>query len=133
MIQCKRVYEAASEADGCRILVDRLWPRGLRKDRLALHAWLPEVAPSTAVRQAFGHRAERFEAFRQAYRAELAARPEHWVGLLDKARQGRLTLLYAARDSRCNHAQVLAEWLEDALDRQQPGSSPVCYAGERPD
>lgn len=133
MIRCKRVYEAASADDGQRVLVDRLWPRGRRKDSLALDAWLREVAPSNALRQRFAHEPERFDEFRQAYRAELAARPGHWWALLDKARQGDLTLLYAARDEQRNNARVLAEFLEEELERQRPGSSPVCYAGELPD
>lgn len=130
MIQCKRVYEPAEPADGYRVLVDRLWPRGRRKADLALDAWLREVAPSTALRKTFGHHSEGFETFSERYRAELAAHPEHWLGLLDKARQGRLTLLFAAKDERRNNARVLAEFLEEELERQRPGSSPVCYAGE---
>ncbi|MES2821093.1 MAG: DUF488 family protein [Pseudomonadota bacterium] len=132
MIQCKRLYEPSAEQDGYRVLVDRLWPRGCARDSLKLDAWLRELGPSAELRKAFGHRPERFEAFRQGYRAELAAHPEYWMGLLDKARAGNLTLLFAARDGQRNNARVLAEWLEDELERQQPGSSPVCYAGEDP-
>lgn len=130
MIQCKRVYEPAKPADGYRVLVDRLWPRGRRKADLALDAWLREVAPSAALRKAFAHQSEGFESFSERYRAELAARPEQWMGLLDKARQGTLTLLFAAKDERRNNARVLAEFLEEELERHRPGSSPVCYAGE---
>ncbi len=128
MIRCKRVYEPVEEADGQRVLVDRLWPRGCRKDGLALAGWLKEVAPSDALRKAFGHDPALFDDFRQRYRAELAGHPEHWQGLLEMAEKGTLTLLYAARDERCNNAQVLAEFLEDELDRRGPSSSPVCYA-----
>ena len=130
MIACKRVYDAANAEDGQRILVDRLWPRGMGKEALAHDDWLPALAPSAALRKAFGHDPERFDEFRDAYRGELAARPEYWWPLLDCARQGTLTLLYAAKDVRCNNAVVLAEFLEDALERQGPGSSPPCYAGE---
>ena len=130
MIQCKRVYELAEPADGYRVLVDRLWPRGRRKADLALDAWLREVAPSAALRKAFGHHSAGFETFRQRYRAELAAHPEYWMGLLDKARQGTLTLLFAAKETRQSNARVLAEFLEEELERQRPGSSPVCYADE---
>lgn len=130
MIQCKRVYLDAGADDGRRVLVDRLWPRGLAKDRLPLDAWLPQVAPSTALRKAFGHRPEAFEDFRIAYRQELASHPEHWQALLHWAASGRLTLLYAARDETHNNARVLADFLEEALERRGSPSSPVCYQGE---
>lgn len=128
MIQCKRVYEAISVADGRRVLVDRLWPRGLSKARLQLDDWLPEVAPSTQLRRQLAHVPEAFEAFRAQYRAELATHPEYWQGLLARAEQGGLTLLFSARDLQLNNARVLAEFLEDELERRGPPSSPVCYA-----
>ena len=128
MIQCKRVYEASSATDGRRVLVDRLWPRGLSKTKLQLDAWLPEVAPSTPLRRQFAHEPQAFEAFRAQYRIELAAHPEYWQGLLELAEQGVLTLLFTARDTQLNNAQVLAEFLEDELARRGPSSSPVCYA-----
>jgi uncharacterized protein YeaO (DUF488 family) len=128
MIQCKRVYEDISPTDGRRVLVDRLWPRGLSKAKLQLDAWLPEVAPSTQLRQQFAHETQAFEAFRAQYRAELAAHPEYWQGLLEPAEQGMLTLLFSARDPQLNNARVLAEFLEDELQRRGPPSSPVCYA-----
>ena len=131
MIQCKRVYEDISAADGCRVLVDRLWPRGLSKAKLRLDAWLPEVAPSTQLRRQFAHEPEAFEAFeafRTQYRAELAAHPEYWQGLLARAEQGVLTLLFSAKDAQLNNARVLAEFLEDELERRGPPNSPVCYA-----
>ncbi|OLU28671.1 MarR family transcriptional regulator [Pseudomonas sp. PA15(2017)] len=130
MICCKRVYEPAEDTDGYRVLVDRLWPRGVSKAGLQHHAWLREVAPSTALRRAFGHRVGAFEAFSQGYRRELAAHPEHWQGLLARAGAGSVTLLYAARDQERNNARVLQDFLEDELDRQGASSSPVCYAGE---
>lgn len=117
MIQCKRVYEPASPADGRRVLVDRLWPRGIRKEALAMDDWLKEVAPSNEVRKQFCHDPALFDSFREHYRAELQAHPEHWWGLL-----------YGAHDQQHNNAVVLAEFLEEELDRQQPGSSPTCYA-----
>lgn len=128
MIQCKRVYDAATAEDGQRVLVDRLWPRGLSKNSAHMDDWLPAVAPSTPLRRQFGHDPAAFEAFRRQYRAELAGHPEHWQGLLVCARQGTLTLLYAARDVQLNNARVLAEFLEDELDRGGAPSSPVCYA-----
>lgn len=127
MIQCKRVYEPFASADGHRVLVDRLWPRNLRKEQLR-GGWLREVAPSSELRQALHQGQLDFDAFTQRYRQELAAHPEHWWPLLEVAGKGSLTLLYAGRDAVHNNALVLARWLEDELDRQGPSSSPVCYA-----
>jgi len=131
MILCKRAYEARETSDGYRVLVDRLWPRNIRKEDLALDDWRRELAPSTALRQAFKHDGLGFEAFRERYRKELAAHPEHWWPLLDIALKGPLTLIYAARDEQQNNARVLAEWLEDELERRGAPSSPTCYAGGR--
>ena len=129
MIRCKRVYELLEPGDGQRVLVDRLWPRNRRKDQLQA-LWLPEVAPSTALRQAFHAGEVDFAGFAERYREELTARPEHWWKLLGMAGQGDVTLLYAGKDTEHNNATVLAQWLEDELERQGPGSSPVCYADE---
>lgn len=128
MIQCKRAYDPAAADDGSRVLVDRLWPRNCRKDQLPLLAWNREVAPSTELRRAFKQGDLDFAAFRVHYRQELSGRPEHWMPLLDMARKGTLTLIYSAREPLQNNAQVLAEWLEDELDRDDAPSSPVCYA-----
>lgn len=130
MIRCKRVYDARENDDGHRVLVDRLWPRGWRKEALAHDQWLRDVAPSDELRRRFGHQVEAYPAFRDAYRRELAARPEHWQGLLARAAAGNLTLLYAARDTEHNNARVLQDFLEDELERRGDSSSPVCYAGE---
>lgn len=127
MIRCKRVYEREEEGDGYRVLVDRLWPRGCRKDALPHDQWLRDVAPSAQLRRSFGHQAEVYERFRNAYRRELAAHPEFWQELLARAAAGNLTLLYAAEH---NNARVLQDFLEDELERRGDSSSPVCYAGE---
>ncbi|MGN8275075.1 DUF488 domain-containing protein [Pseudomonas sp. SMN5] len=127
MIQCKRAYEAAGAEDGVRILVDRLWPRNCRKDALVITEWLPEVAPSHELRKAFKAGAVSFDAFRAAYQRELAARPELWWRLVDVARDGNLTLVYAAGSTVENNAVVLAQWLEDEVEKRAEGSSPVCY------
>jgi uncharacterized protein YeaO (DUF488 family) len=127
MIRCKRVYEAAADEDGQRVLVDRLWPRNKRKEDLQ-GQWLREVAPSDELRRAFHQGEVDFAGFTQRYQQQLAAHPEHWYPLLDLADKGPLTLLYAAKNTEHNNAQVLAEWLEDELERRGPGSSPVCYA-----
>ncbi|QBF26439.1 DUF488 family protein [Pseudomonas tructae] len=129
MIRCKRVYDPLEASDGQRVLVDRLWPRNKRKDQLQA-VWMPEVAPSTVLRQAFHGGEVDFSGFAERYRQELSAQPAHWWKLLGMAGQGDLTLLYAGKDTARNNATVLAQWLEDELERRGPGSSPVCYADE---
>ena len=112
-IRLHRVYDDASPGDGTRVLVDRLWPRGLRKDEAHLDAWLRDVAPSTELRRWYGHDPERFDEFRQRYLAELRD-PDHRqaLGELDDlARRGRLTLLTATRDLNHSQAAVLADQL----------------------
>jgi len=110
MIQCKRVYLEAEASDGQRVLVDRLWPRGMSREALTLDEWLAEVAPSSELRKSFAHRPEAFDDFRKAYRRELCAHPELWQRLLHRATQGTVTLLYAARDETQNNARVLADF-----------------------
>ncbi len=127
MIVCKRVYLPAMPEDGFRVLVDRLWPRGCSKAGLVLDAWLRELAPSTALRQSFAHDPGHFAEFRRAYRAELATLPALWRPLLERARHGTLTLLYAARDEQLNNARVLAEFLDEQL--ALPAAAD-CAAGE---
>ncbi|MDB5983613.1 MAG: hypothetical protein JWQ69_4628 [Pseudomonas sp.] len=131
MIQCKRAYDPASPDDGHRVLIDRLWPRNLRKDQLILDEWLPDTGPSTELRKAFKHGELSFADFRTQYHRELTAHPEHWWRLLEPARAGTLTLVYSAKDTDHNNAVVLLEWLEDELDKQGAHSSPVCYADEK--
>ncbi|MFL9811806.1 DUF488 family protein [Stutzerimonas sp. VN223-3] len=131
MILCKRAYEQTQASDGYRVLVDRLWPRNCRKVQLPLDDWMADLAPSTALRRSFKSGELDFNAFSQAYRKELTAHPEHWWPLLEIAERGPLTLIYAARDEHANNARVLAEWLEEELERRGAQSSPTCYAGER--
>lgn len=114
-IRTRRIHDPVDPAGGTRVLVDRVWPRGVRKADAALDRWAKGVAPSTALRKWFGHDPERFEAFAEAYRRELEECPEAVAELLDFARRGELTLLYAARDRRCNHARVLAEFLAERV------------------
>ncbi|MGR4975791.1 DUF488 domain-containing protein [Pseudomonas sp. LARHCG127] len=133
MIQCKRAYETASAEDGARVLVDRLWPRNCPKDALAIAEWLPEVGPSHELRKAFKAGALSFAEFSVAYRRELAARPEHWWKLVDVAQGGMLTLVYAAKSPVENNAVVLAQWLEDEVEKRAEGSSSVCYLGDFPE
>ena len=115
MIQVKRVYEAAEPQDGARFLVERLWPRGMKKAALQMDGWLKEVAPTTALRQWFGHAPERWAEFQRRYAAELDAAPDAWASLVAAARQGTVTLLYSAHDTEHNAALALRDYLERAL------------------
>ncbi len=121
----KRIYDPAEADDGCRVLVDRLWPRGITKEAANVDLWLKEVAPSTGLRKEFGHHRERFAEFAEQYRQELVG--NHAVGtLLDlAARHHRVTLLYAARDTEANHAQVLLDYLVSAPDSPQQAARVV--------
>jgi uncharacterized protein YeaO (DUF488 family) len=114
-IRVKRTYAPPERADGRRILVERLWPRGMKKEALAADAWMKEVAPSTQLRTWFGHRTERWEEFRRRYRAELDANPAGWAPLLEAGRRGPVTLLYSARDTLHNGALVLRDYLAERL------------------
>lgn len=117
MIRIKRTYEPPAKSDGHRILVERLWPRGLTKAALAAHAWNKDVAPSTNLRKWFGHRAERWAEFRHRYRAELGTNRAAWQPVLEAAAHGRVTLLYSARDTVHNGAVVLQEYLSERIRR----------------
>jgi uncharacterized protein YeaO (DUF488 family) len=114
-IRIKRAYETAEPEDGIRVLVDRVWPRGRTKEDLAIRAWQRDAAPSTELRRWFGHRAERWEEFRDRYRQELAAKPEALAPLLAAAKQGKLTLVYGAKDTEHNQAVVLRDMLQERL------------------
>jgi uncharacterized protein YeaO (DUF488 family) len=109
-IHLKRAYEPPAKADGLRVLVDRLWPRGLRKAEAGVDLWLRDLAPSTALRRWFGHRPERWEEFQARYRAELKDNPALKT-LREALDQRDVTLLYAARDEVHNNARALAEQL----------------------
>lgn len=111
----RRIYDDAQPDDGARVLVDRLWPRGISKDRAALTVWLKDVAPSTALRHWFGHDPARWDEFQKRYRAELDANPDAVQQLLAFARKGKLTLLYGARDTEHNEAVVLLQRLNALL------------------
>ena len=114
-IRLGRVYSAKAKASGKRILVDRIWPRGVRKDALKLDFWLRELAPSNELRKWFGHDPRRWEEFKRRYRSELQRpeRQEQLHQLLALARKGPVTLLYGARDEEHNEAVALREFLED--------------------
>ena len=113
MIRIKRTYDTPARGDGRRILVERLWPRGIRKDALHADEWLKDVAPSTELRKWFGHRVERWEEFRDRYREELDGNPDSWRPIAEAAGRGNVTLLYSAHDVLHNGARVLLEYLSD--------------------
>jgi uncharacterized protein YeaO (DUF488 family) len=116
-IKLKRAYEEPSAQDGTRILVDRLWPRGLRKQDARIDHWLKEIAPSAELRKWFGHDVARWSDFRQRYTAELRRHPEQLEELRRLAHRGTVTLVYAARDEEHNDAVVLREVLENSAQR----------------
>lgn len=111
-LQTKRAYDASGKSDGTRILVYRLWPRGLSRDKAAIDLWLKEIAPSTELRQWYAHQPERWPEFRRRYFAELDHRPEAIAELRAAAGKGTATLLYAAKDTELNNAQALLEYLQ---------------------
>jgi uncharacterized protein YeaO (DUF488 family) len=117
MIRIKRTYEPRARGDGRRVLVERLWPRGLKKEALAADSWMKDVAPSTELRKWFDHRVERWAEFRRRYRKELNANPGAWEPILDAAGRGTVTLLYSAHDTRHNGAVVLRDYLTEEVGR----------------
>jgi uncharacterized protein YeaO (DUF488 family) len=119
-IAVKRVYEPAAKADGFRVLLDRLWPRGLRKDALLLDLWAKELAPSAALRRWFGHEPSRWDGFRHRYARELDDLAEHWRPLAERSTRHPLTLLYSARDEEHNNAVALKAYLDNWLRSHGP-------------
>lgn len=115
-LQIKRIYDPAQESDGTRLLVDRLWPRGVSKERAHLDGWVKDLTPSGQLRTWFGHTSENFEKFSALYRAELDASPQAQAAAREVIRQsenGTVTLLYGAKNQKINHAVVLKEYLEN--------------------
>ena len=115
MIAIKRAYDPPKRGDGARILVDRLWPRGVSKDTLDADMWLREVAPSDKLRKWFSHDAARWKEFERRYKVEVHENPEAWQPILVRARRGNVTLLYAAKDSEHNNAVVLMQFLQSHI------------------
>lgn len=115
MIKLKRAYDPPSRDDGVRILVDRIWPRGVKKDELALDRWEKELAPSTELRTWFSHDPARWDEFQDRYRQELSALPLQPAldQIAEQARQGRVTLVYSARDTEHNQAVALKAYLDE--------------------
>lgn len=113
--QIKRIYDDPSGEDGYRILVDRLWPRGVSKEVAKLDEWLKEIAPSTELRKWFDHDPKKFDEFADRYKGELTRKEKVIDRLLETAEEQNVTLLYAAKDEEHNHALVLKEFLEEQL------------------
>ena len=111
-IKIKRVYEPASKDDGYRVLVDRLWPRGMRKEEADLDLWLKEVAPSNSLRKWYSHDPERWEEFKERYARELDEKTELVEQIERKARDERVTLLFSSKEEHNNNAQALKEYIE---------------------
>ena len=112
MVHVKRVYEPPVKADGARLLVERLWPRGMKKESAKLDGWLREVAPSTELRKWFSHDPAKWPEFQKRYRAELDRHPEAWQPILDAARKGDVTLLFSSHDAEHNNVVALKAYLE---------------------
>lgn len=127
MIKTKRVYEPVSRADGTRLLVERLWPRGLSKLELRADAWIKEVDPSTELRKWFSHDPAKWRQFRTRYFRELDRRPESWQPILSAARDGTVTLVYSSHDTQHNNAVALQEYLDAKIHH------PVASRGSVPD
>jgi uncharacterized protein YeaO (DUF488 family) len=123
MIKIKRVYDPPSKADGRRILVERLWPRGIKKTDLKLDAWLKEVAPSTELRKWFNHTPAKWKEFQRRYRAELVEHPENWKPILGATSEGTITLLFSSHDAKHNNVVALKNFLEGA--NKKTSGSPV--------
>ncbi len=117
MIQVKRVYEKPAKSDGARFLVDRLWPRGVKKGALQVDGWVKDVAPSDALRRWFGHKPEKWTVFQKRYFAELDRKREAWEPILEAARRGNVTLLFGARDAEHNNAVALRRYLMAKLEK----------------
>lgn len=112
MIRVKRVYDPPSSEDGTRILVDRLWPRGLTKEKARIDLWLKEIAPSNELRKWYGHDPGRWAEFKKRYYGELQRQEEARQALLDRVRKGTVTLLFGSKELRINNAYALKEYLE---------------------
>jgi uncharacterized protein YeaO (DUF488 family) len=122
MIILKRVYDPRSTAKGPRFLIERLWPRGVKRTSVHLDGWLKEVAPSHALRRWFGHDAAKWQEFRRRYFAELDANPKAWQPLVGALRHGSVELVYSSRDTEHNNAVALRDYLQSKLRRKAPAA-----------
>lgn len=112
-VRIKRIYEPPSEDDGFRVFIDRLWPRGLKKEKVRFDLWMKELAPSTELRRWFGHDPEKWQEFKVRYFAELDQRGEAVAELAARAKAGTVTIVFGARDERRSNAAALVEYLEE--------------------
>ena len=119
-IAIKRAYEAPAKEDGYRVLVERLWPRGMKKEEVPLDQWAKELAPSTALRKWFSHDPARWDGFRHRYASELDALAEYWQPLAERSARHKITLIYSARDEEHNGALVLRDYLQHWLATHGP-------------
>jgi uncharacterized protein YeaO (DUF488 family) len=124
MIQIKRVYDPPAKTDGLRLLVERLWPRGMKKEALKMDGWLKDAAPSTELRKWFGHDAAKWAEFQRRYRAELREQPEAWQPVLDAAKKGTVTLLFSSHDAEHNNVVALKAYVEKRAKARSGGSKP---------
>ncbi len=118
-LRITRIYEEPSHQDGTRILVDRVWPRGMSKDKARVDHWLKEIAPSTGLRKWFGHDPDKWDEFRERYFEELDANPEAVDRLVTEAGDGTVTLVYSARDENFNNAVALKAYLEKYIAQRR--------------
>ena len=130
-VRLKRAYEPAAPSDGYRVLIDRLWPRGVSRRQARLDDWEKELAPSPELRRWFGHEPRRFEEFRRRYTEELRDERPRLTAVRRRARAGTLTLVYSAHDSEHNDAVVLADVLRRGLPKRQPSTSRTDRDGSR--
>ncbi len=126
-IKIKRIYEPVADGDGVRILIDRMWPRGISRYYAQISCWEKDAAPTPELRKWFGHKPERWQEFRRRYRAELQHNPAA-KELRAFARRRTVTLLYAARDEEHNHARVLAAFLSRPSPRRKPARAASTHA-----
>ncbi len=131
MIRLKRAYETPGDEDGARFLVERLWPRGVKKTALPIEAWLKDAAPSTELRKWFSHDPARWAEFRSRYFAEMEERPAGWAPLLEAARRGTVTLIYSSHDGEHNNAAALRDFLTGKLAGGKASGKVGWMRGER--
>jgi len=119
MLKLKRAYETSARSDGTRVLVERLWPRGLSKSALHVDTWLKDLGPSTRLRQWFSHDPRKWPTFRARYFRELDSKPDAWRPVMAAARHGTVTLVYSSRDTEHNNAVALRDYLNAKMGKRE--------------
>lgn len=132
MIKIKRIYDGTGEDDGYRILVDRLWPRGIKKEEANIDKWMKEIAPSDELRKSFSHNAEKFDEFKERYIEELKDKKDLIDEIIEMSRKNNVTLLYSAKDEEHNNAVVLKEYIEKYIDNEDADNliKKICLFGK---